>query len=297
MKQKSKKLVSPYTAIKYGKRGKAVKVIRDPLPPFINITPFERKMINYARDKKMPEGERLRTRTSIDISLLRLDMVTLNYNEQVSTNVIDEYTHILNLQQMIVFKGRPKRWVCSLSMAGCVHAGINKEEIPIDQLFNGLLDTLDVKEALMETEFLFFPIYNGSHYSLFVVNRRDKRFEFLDSKYPNTLDTKWRATADRVMKYAIAYYKTYCGPDHPADYEWYSIEDVLQRRGTNECGIYLLNLVEAWEGQVEDYMVNKWKLEEYCNNRRDSICLKLLTYINNKLIDDLKIRVAEWNSP
>ncbi|CAN1280759.1 hypothetical protein LINPERPRIM_LOCUS17505 [Linum perenne] len=153
MKQKLKKLVSPYTAIKYDKRGKAVKVKRDPLPPFSNITPFEWKTINYARDKKMPEGEHLRTRTSIDISLRRLDMVTLNYNEQVSTNVIDEYTHILNLQQMIVFKGRPKRWACSLSMAGCVHADIKKEEIPIDQLFNGLLDTLDVKEALMETEF------------------------------------------------------------------------------------------------------------------------------------------------
>ncbi|CAN1842130.1 hypothetical protein LINPERHAP1_LOCUS36746, partial [Linum perenne] len=33
MKQKSKKLMSPYTAIKYGNRGKAVKVKRDPVPP------------------------------------------------------------------------------------------------------------------------------------------------------------------------------------------------------------------------------------------------------------------------
>ncbi|CAN1777440.1 hypothetical protein LINPERHAP1_LOCUS14060 [Linum perenne] len=42
-------------------------------------------MIDYARDDKMPEGEHLRTRTSIDISLLRLDMVTLKYGAQVNT--------------------------------------------------------------------------------------------------------------------------------------------------------------------------------------------------------------------
>ncbi|CAN1280732.1 hypothetical protein LINPERPRIM_LOCUS17496, partial [Linum perenne] len=108
-------------------------------------------------------------------------------------------------------------------------------------------------------EELFFPIYDSMHFNLFVVNRRDNRYEFLDSKYPDALDTKWRATSDRVMKYAIAYFQTYCGADQLKDYQWYSMEDVLQRRRTNECGIYILNLVEAWEGKVEEYMVNKWK--------------------------------------
>ncbi|CAN1317235.1 hypothetical protein LINPERPRIM_LOCUS30362, partial [Linum perenne] len=75
---------------------------------------------------------------------------------------------------MTLYNDRPKRWVCSLQLAGCIHASIKREEIPLDLLLNAFLDTLDVKEALMEVEFLFFPIYDSMHYSLFVVNRRDK---------------------------------------------------------------------------------------------------------------------------
>ncbi|CAN1341695.1 hypothetical protein LINPERPRIM_LOCUS39257 [Linum perenne] len=74
--------MSPYTAIKYGNKGKAVKVNRDPMPPITNITSFERRMIDYALDEKM-----------------------------------------------LV------------------------EEIRLDLLLNAFLDTLDVKEALMEVEF------------------------------------------------------------------------------------------------------------------------------------------------
>ncbi|CAN0925411.1 hypothetical protein LINGRAHAP2_LOCUS34739, partial [Linum grandiflorum] len=41
---------------------------------------------------------------------------------------------------------------------------------------------------------------------MFVVNRRDKRFEFLDSLHPESFHSKWRRTADRVVKFAAAYY-------------------------------------------------------------------------------------------
>ncbi|CAN1179016.1 hypothetical protein LINPERHAP2_LOCUS33951, partial [Linum perenne] len=50
----------------------------------------------------------------------------------------------------------------------------------------------------------FFPICDDRHYNLFVVNRRDKQYEFLDSKYPKDLEMKWRQTADRVVQYATS---------------------------------------------------------------------------------------------
>ncbi|CAN1160137.1 hypothetical protein LINPERHAP2_LOCUS23125 [Linum perenne] len=154
------------------------------------------------------------------------------------------------------------------------------------QKFPGLTlhQVIDVASALYRNEnhqdlefFYMLDTMEDKLYFILVMLR--KWYEFLDNKYPDALDTKCQATADRVMKYAVAYYQTYCGADQLNEYQWYNMDDVLQRRGTNECGIYLLNLVEAWEGQVEDYMVNQWKLVEYCNKRRDSIYLKLLTYI------------------
>ncbi|CAN1816503.1 hypothetical protein LINPERHAP1_LOCUS27790 [Linum perenne] len=84
---------------------------------------------------------------------LGIDQPFTEYGAQVSTKVIDEYTDILNLQQMTLHNDRPKRWVCSLQLAGCIHASIKREEIRLDLLLNAFLDTLDVKEALMEVEF------------------------------------------------------------------------------------------------------------------------------------------------
>ncbi|CAN1177642.1 hypothetical protein LINPERHAP2_LOCUS33212 [Linum perenne] len=135
---------------------------------------------------------------------------------------------------------------------------------------------------------MFFPICDSMHYSLFAVNRREGRFESLDSKYPQDLQSKWKETANRIMQYAIVYFHTFVGPKELNDYAWFSMEGVYQPNGSNDCGVYLLNLVEVWEGTVEDYMVHQWKIAEYMRNRRDTICLDLVTSPCNDLFGEVR---------
>ncbi|CAN1160005.1 hypothetical protein LINPERHAP2_LOCUS23054 [Linum perenne] len=102
---------------------------------------------------------------------------------------------------------------------------------------------------------------NCRHYSLFVANRRDKQYEFLDSKYPRDLEVKWRPTADRVVQYATSYF----------------------------CNCVV------WEGKVEDYMLLEWKDKDYCKNRRDAICLALLNSKDYNLFSEVNEAATKWN--
>ncbi|CAN1133362.1 hypothetical protein LINPERHAP2_LOCUS30028, partial [Linum perenne] len=141
----------------------------------------------------------------------------------------------------------------------------------------------------------FFPICDDRHYSLFVVNRRDKQYEFLDSKYPKDLEMKWRQTADRVVQYATSYFRNLCGESDFGDYRWVVHEGVRQKQGSNECGIFLLNWAEVWEGKVEDYMLREWKDKDYCRNRRDAICLALLKSKDNEMFSEVTEAASKWN--
>ncbi|CAN1142049.1 hypothetical protein LINPERHAP2_LOCUS12856, partial [Linum perenne] len=97
------------------------------------------------------------------------------------------------------------------------------------------------------------PICDNRHYNLFVVNRRDKQYEFLDSKYPRGFEVKWRPTADKVVQYATSYFRNLCGESDFGEYKWVIHKGVRQKQGSQDCGIFLLNWAEVWEGKVEDY--------------------------------------------
>ncbi|CAN1174228.1 hypothetical protein LINPERHAP2_LOCUS31162 [Linum perenne] len=108
------------------------------------------------------------------------------------------------------------------------------------------------------------PIRIAWHYNMFVVNRRDKQYEFLDSKYPRDLEVKWRPTADRVVQYATSYFRN--------------------------CVV--------WEGKVEDYMLHEWIDKDYGKNRRDDICLALLNSKDNSLfseVNEAATKMEPWN--
>ncbi|CAN1848074.1 hypothetical protein LINPERHAP1_LOCUS38785 [Linum perenne] len=102
----------------------------------------------------------------------------------------------------------------------------------------------------------FFPICEGGHYSLFVVNLRHKRFEYLDSIYPEDLYTKWSITFDRVVRYVTSYITSYLSPSMDfSSFEWSTFKGMRQPFASNACGIYVLNWMEFWEGTVEPYML------------------------------------------
>ncbi|CAN0837290.1 hypothetical protein LINGRAHAP2_LOCUS1764, partial [Linum grandiflorum] len=136
----------------------------------------------------------------------------------------------------------------------------------------------------------FFPLCDDHHYSLIVVNLKDKRFEYLDSVCLDLLVHKWSQTADRVVKYATVYINKILrlGVNFET-FTWNNVRGIIQPVRSKECGIYVLNLMEFWEGQVERYMVEEWKKKKNIENRRDAICLKLIE-------DDSNIRYPQLRS-
>ncbi|CAN1268372.1 hypothetical protein LINPERPRIM_LOCUS13154, partial [Linum perenne] len=300
MIQKSKKLLSPYTPIVYVRKIGARRGKSPPKPAMCTINISEKSLIDYARSIQLPQTECIRRKADMDLSLSRLQLQTLNYNEAIVTDVIDAYSDLLNLEQKDIYLGRPRRWIFPTDMAQTIHARITDPEMEDGEYMESIMRNLakyDMKEdCLLDCEFIFFPICDSLHYSMFAINRRDKRFEFLDSKYPMDLEQKWQATGDRVVKLAVKYFQTFLEPNSMKDYTWFSMDGVYQPRGSNECGIYLLNLTEVWEGRIEDYMVHQWKLEDYTKNRRDAICLKLISAKFNTLFEVVKKRASMFHS-
>ncbi|CAN0904188.1 hypothetical protein LINGRAHAP2_LOCUS22950 [Linum grandiflorum] len=108
--------------------------------------------------------------------------------------------------------------------------------------------------------------------------------------------SKWRETAERVVKYAKAYYKLMNFGESLEGYGWCVVSGVKQGRGTNECGVFMLNWAEAWEGKVEDYMTSTWQEQDYCRNRRKDICLTLITWEMNTMYDKVIEEVKGWSA-
>ncbi|CAN1769137.1 hypothetical protein LINPERHAP1_LOCUS11051, partial [Linum perenne] len=79
--QKSRMLLSPYTPIRYVKKKGQGKGKSDPKPPMSTINKIERSLIDYARNKDLLEAENIRRKANGDLTLNRLQLKTLNYNE------------------------------------------------------------------------------------------------------------------------------------------------------------------------------------------------------------------------
>ncbi|CAN0837442.1 hypothetical protein LINGRAHAP2_LOCUS1805 [Linum grandiflorum] len=111
-----------------------------------------------------------------------------------------------------------------------------------------------------------------------------------------SFESKWRDTAERVVKYAEAYYRLMNFGESLEEYEWCVIAGVQQEPGTKECGIYMLNWAEAWEGKMEDFMTSTWKERDYCRNRRKDICLTLISWEMNNMYEKVREDAIGWSA-
>ncbi|CAN1309790.1 hypothetical protein LINPERPRIM_LOCUS27816 [Linum perenne] len=156
--QKSKMLLSPYTPIKYVKKKGQGKAKSDPKPPMTTINEMERSLIDYARNKDLLEAENIRRKANGDLTLNRLQLKTLNYNEPIVTDVIDAYIDLLNDQELAEHKERPRRWVFPTYMVEIIHAGVNAADAPDSVYMSAVLTHLAKYKkgylALVECEFV-----------------------------------------------------------------------------------------------------------------------------------------------
>ncbi|CAN0912288.1 hypothetical protein LINGRAHAP2_LOCUS27301 [Linum grandiflorum] len=306
--KKSKHTRTPYCVIVAPKRknvGKREKPA--PKPPRANFNSKKNLLIEYATnhdDQSLLGTEIIHRRDDESLSLTRREFRSLHFDQELVTDIVDAYTDFLNLREMEAATdgAGAKRWIFRTTLAQGIHCNVGNPEMEDSEYLSkiieevGLVDPNAPEVTLSDCEFLFFPICDGGHYSLFVVNRRDKRYEFLDSMYPDSFASKWRDTAERVVKYAEAYYKLMNFGESLDEYEWFVIAGVQQERESKECGIYMLNWAEAWEGTVEEFMTSTWQDKDYCRNRRKAICLTLITWEINIMYDRVLEEAQRWSA-
>ncbi|CAN0906560.1 hypothetical protein LINGRAHAP2_LOCUS24335 [Linum grandiflorum] len=61
----------------------------------------------------------------------------------------------------------------------------------------------------------------------------------------------------------------------------------LKQPNKNSCGVFALNFLQCWSGEVEDWMKDNWMLPENVNYRRSETCLWLLLSTTNSLKNDV----------
>ncbi|CAN0916993.1 hypothetical protein LINGRAHAP2_LOCUS30036 [Linum grandiflorum] len=306
--KKSKHTRTPYCVILAPKRktvGKKVNPV--PKPPRATFNSKKNLLIEYATnhdDQSLLGTEIIHRRDDESLSLSRSEFRSLHFDQELVTDIVDAYSDYLNLREIegAANGAGAKRWIFRSTLAQGIHCNIGNPEMEDSEYLSkiieevGLVDPTAPQMALSNCEFLFFPICDGGHYSMFVVNRRDKRYEFLDSLNLMSFVSKWRDTAERVVKYAEAYYNLMNFGESLEEYEWCVISGVKQEPGTKECGIYVLNWAEAWEGKVEDFMTSTWQERDYCRNRRKDICLTLITWEINNMYDKVLEEAQSWSA-
>ncbi|CAN0843626.1 hypothetical protein LINGRAHAP2_LOCUS3948 [Linum grandiflorum] len=291
---------TPYCVDDGRKKNKVVKKVPQlPKPPMSTFNSMKNLLIDYATN---PDNETLPGRDDLAMTLSRNEFRSLDYDEELVADIVDSYSDLLNLRAMEESEFGPKRWIFRTTLAQEIHANIDQAEMEQTEYLKkvmyhiGLVDPqLPEEDTLGTCEFIFFPICDGGHYTMFVVNRRDKRFEFLDSLHPESFHSKWRRTADRVVKFAAAYYNFNNHGETFDRYEWVLVDGVKQPPRSKECGIYLLNWAEAWDGVVEEYMRSIWCKRDYCRNRRNSICIDLISWEENSAFDAVKMNALKWS--
>ena len=59
---------------------------------------------------------------------------------------------------------------------------------------------------------------------------------------------------ERMVRYDESYYGFTNEGENHEDYQWHVIEGFRQPKGSKECGMYILNWSEVWDGKLEDYI-------------------------------------------
>ncbi|CAI0445130.1 unnamed protein product [Linum tenue] len=137
-----------------------------------------------------------------------------------------------------------------------------------------------------------FPHCSDDHYRMYVVNLKNKRYDYLDSLYPDDLDSKFRAVADMVVRYATEYIPA-CReePFKFEEFKWVRQRGVRQRGGV-DCGVFTMNFAEFWDGKLHPAMRN-WQRQ--INQRRDEITLTLLLNKENSVLEEVKKKSLEFD--
>ncbi|CAN1120333.1 hypothetical protein LINPERHAP2_LOCUS147 [Linum perenne] len=152
----------------------------------------------------------------------------------------------------------------------CLEAGLYGEEAT-DIIHSP--DWMSRYKDITDCEFWFFPILYGEHYRMIIVDIKQKRFQFFDSKSTADFESRWQATGARVVLYIKEYYAKFKSQVDFKKFKWETIKGITQRSGTESCGDYILRMMVRWMGKVEIWMHKKWRDDKEIDQVREQITL------------------------
>ncbi|CAN0901036.1 hypothetical protein LINGRAHAP2_LOCUS21180 [Linum grandiflorum] len=134
-----------------------------------------------------------------------------------------------------------------------------------------------------------FPFCTGKHWVVYCVNFRLKRFEYLDSLDKECFEGIYLEVGKSVASFAkrfIPMIRHDVSSQFFDGWEWFQCRG-LKQLDNNSCGVFALNFLQCWSGEVEEWMKDNWMLPENVNYRRSETCLRLLLSTTNSLKNDV----------
>ncbi|KAK1590994.1 hypothetical protein Q3G72_000467 [Acer saccharum] len=96
--------------------------------------------------------------------------------------------------------------------------------------------------ALIDCDKIFVPIHQQIHWCLAVINKRDKKFQYLDS-----LKGRDRKVLNNLAKYYVEEIKDKSGKDIDlSDWELEYVEDLPEQENGYDCGMFMLKYIDFY---------------------------------------------------
>ena len=150
------------------------------------------------------------------------------------------------------------------------------------------------------------PMVIGGHYVTYVLNLKDKRFEYLNSlqnKYPRI--GEYERLGNVLMEEAKSYVDSCyakAGKQTQSWDEWRWVEPhVPQQPDKTSCGVFTMKYMDEWDG-LEDGMFSfsLWdRFSTYLKRKevrqlRMDLCTEILNHKSNEIIMDVRIKAEEY---
>ncbi|GAA0184983.1 hypothetical protein LIER_32271 [Lithospermum erythrorhizon] len=111
-----------------------------------------------------------------------------------------------------------------------------------------------------ELEYVFLPIVFQHHFSVFVVNLKEEKCEYLNSLEEVQLVKPVEEAANYVIRSLLGFLKCRDGKINKLA-DWNNIWEIplrpQQPNRTNGCGWFVMKYIKEWDGQGKDMMTFK----------------------------------------
>ncbi|CAN1126766.1 hypothetical protein LINPERHAP2_LOCUS3623 [Linum perenne] len=173
-------------------------------------------------------------------------------------------------------------------MDGTVHTNVKKPCLKFGMYAKIVEEAIHshswIKEYgdLSSCDYWMFPILHADHYSMFIINIKDKRYQFFDSRSTAGFKEQWLITGARIIKHVTEYLIVHKKDMDYTGFEWEMLDGIRQRHWSTDCGDYVMRIFEKWEGKHNSWIGKKWKDAEEVKGFREVSFLDMFTNPMNK---------------